>query len=148
VGPGAPRASSPAFSKVDESLGNFVEGAPAKALPVADWTAHEWLHFLRAIPADLPVKRLQELDAAHRLTKSANAEIVAQWLQVSIRSGYREADARLDAFLLSVGRRKFLIPLYRRLLESGRGEEARSIYARARPGYHPITRQSLDELLS
>ena len=36
----------------------------AAKVPVAKWTTHEWLHFLKALPAELDVKRMAELDAA------------------------------------------------------------------------------------
>jgi leukotriene-A4 hydrolase len=61
--------------------------------------------------------------------------------------GYGEVDGQLEAFLRTIGRRKFLMPLYRALVESGRKPDATRIYASARAGYHPITQQSLDELL-
>jgi len=45
------------------------------------------------------------------------------------------------------GRRTFLVPLYRELLDAGEVERARRIYAAARPGYHPVSTGTLDELL-
>jgi hypothetical protein len=61
---------------------------------------------------------------------------------------YRAADARLERFLLTVGRRKYLTPIYDALLRTAAGQQlARSIYPRARPGYHAITRRTLDALL-
>jgi leukotriene-A4 hydrolase len=150
-GPGipddAPRPSTVGFSAVDEAASAFVAGKGAGALPAEAWTAHEWLRFLRALPPDLPAERLGDLDAAFELTATGNYEVLARWLETSVRHGYRAADDRLEAFLLEVGRRKFLVPLYRSLLEHERTDDARRIYAAARPGYHPITQSTLDELL-
>ena len=74
-------------------------------------------------------------------------EILAQWLEVCVLRGYGDADARLETFLRTIGRRKFLLPLYRALLAVGRKVDAKRIYAVARPGYHPITQTSLDDML-
>jgi hypothetical protein len=53
----------------------------------------------------------------------------------------------MEEFLIAVGRRKFLMPLYRAMKEKGEGELACGIYAKARPNYHPISYNSVDELL-
>lgn len=145
---GAALPTSDAFAKVDAEVEAFATttGSAAK-LPVASWSPYEWLHFLRHLPADLPAARLAELDDAHRLTQATNYEILAQWLEVAVRGGHRPADTRLERFLLEVGRRKFLVPLYQSLLEAGRKADAQRIYAQARPGYHTITRTTLDALV-
>jgi hypothetical protein len=67
---------------------------------------------------------------------------------VCINNGYRKPYEALDAFLVTVGRRKFLMPLYTALArtESGR-QEALAIYTKARPNYHSVSVRSLDELL-
>ena len=144
---GAPRPSLAGFARVDAAVQAFVGGGPAATLPANDWTAHEWLRFLRGLPPELSAARLGELDEAFGLTGTGNYEVLARWLETAVRHDYRASDARLEAFLLEVGRRKFLLPLYRVLLEHDRGDEARRIYAKARAGYHPISQGSLDELL-
>jgi aminopeptidase N len=108
------------------------------------WTTHEWLHFMRSQTSpDLP-----RLDAEFGFTGSGNSEILAQWLQMAIAGNYAPADPRLEEFLCSVGRRKFLKPLYQELMKTSEGKErARRIYAKARPGYHPIARSTLDPII-
>ena len=50
--------------------------------------------------------------------------------------------------LVSVGRRKFLRPLYAALAKTEAGRlRAMSIYRKARPGYHPIAVATIDEIL-
>ena len=49
---------------------------------------------------------------------------------------------------MTVGRRKYLKPLYEALLQSPQGRErALSIYQRARPRYHAVAVRTLDALL-
>jgi hypothetical protein len=54
---------------------------------------------------------------------------------------------RIETFLTQVGRRKYLLPLYRAMKESGRLEEARQLFSAARQNYHTVSTQSLEELL-
>ena len=56
--------------------------------------------------------------------------------------------AALEGFLLRIGRRKFLQPLYEALAATPQGKEvARRIYAKARAGYHRISIDSIDKVL-
>ena len=118
------------------------------ALPVKSWTTPEWLHFLRSLPPNLDAKRMADLDRAFNLTQSGNSEILADWLLMAIRSGYQPAYPKLDRFLVEVGRRKYIKPLYQELAKTPKGKEhAKAVYAKARPGYHPIAVTTIDDLL-
>ena len=82
------------------------------------------------------------------MTGKQNAEIAGQWLLMAARNQYHPADSRIESFLTSVGRRKFIIPIYRALIQTPAGaKQARAIYAQARPFYHPIAIESVDKLL-
>jgi aminopeptidase N len=112
------------------------------------WTTHHWVYFLRKMPAKLSLAQMQDLDQRFKFTESGNSEILCQWLELSIRSNYTVADPALEKFLTSVGRRKFLRPLYNALVETPQGKEkAKAIYLKARPGYHSVSAGSIDELL-
>ena len=53
-----------------------------------------------------------------------------------------------EEFLMGMGRRKFLKPIYQELVKTPEGHErARDIYARARPRYHSISQRTLDEIV-
>jgi hypothetical protein len=91
---------------------------------------------------------MAQLDRTFGFTRSANAEILAEWLKLAIRAGYRGTDRKLEEFLTSVGRRKFLKPLYEELVKTPEGtNRAAVIYAKARPRYHPICVNTVDEIL-
>ena len=109
--------------------------APASLLPAtAAWSSHEWVHFLHGLPATLGAGPLGELDAAFGFTDSGNAEMLTAWFPAALRAGYAPADAAVEKFLRHVGRRKFLVPLYRALLATpGGAARARAVYTR-RPG--------------
>jgi hypothetical protein len=67
---------------------------------------------------------------------------------MAIKADYKPANARLESFLLEVGRQKFLRPLYTEMMKTPAGQtRARAIYAKARPGYHPIAQTSMDKIV-
>lgn len=145
----APEPQSERFATIADLAQSWETGKLATAdLAVKDWTTLEWLRFLRTLPTDLDADRLAELDAAFHLTDTGNAEIATQWLLMALRAGYHPADSRLESFLTSVGRRKFLMPLYEELITTPEGlERARAIFAKAKAGYHPIAVDSVEKLL-
>ena len=154
-GPGlptnAPAATSSRFAAVDQASGQLAAGAaPASLLPAtANWSSHEWVYFLNMLPASLPAEQLAELDAAFGFTNSGNAEILTAWFPHTLRAGYAPADAAVEKFLRHVGRRKFLVPLYRALLALPDGAvRASAIYKEARPNYHSVATGTLDALLA
>jgi len=144
----APRPRSAELERVDAQVARWTAGEPAGALDSSGWVTQQWLRFLNGLPESLDPARMAELDRAFRFTESGNSEILAKWLELSIRHGYRAADERLEAFLMNVGRRKFLKPLYTELAKSEAGKRrALEIYARARPRYHSVSTGTIDKIL-
>lgn len=114
-----------------------------------DWTTHEWLHFISNLPANISVEKLEKIDGAFDLTHSTNAEIQAAWYLVSIQQDYKVVYPEVQKFLVHVGRRKFLTPLYTALVQTDQGRKlAAKIYKEARPNYHPVAYQTIDNVLS
>ena len=112
------------------------------------WTTQHWMQFVRDLPDGQIQDSMAELDRAFGFTDSGNAEIMTEWLKLAIRNDYAPADVALERFLVSVGRRKFLRPLYEQLMLTEEGQmRAVEIYAEARPGYHPLTVQTIDEII-
>ncbi len=150
IPPGAAVASSTAFADVDALRVAWLSGSrPAETLPAKTWSTLEWLRFLRNLPRDLPLAKSSELDRAFQLSEALNSEIAFQWLLLAVETGYPGAQARLESFLTSMGRRKYLKPLYEALAKTPAGRErAVSLYRRARPGYHPIAVETVDRILS
>jgi leukotriene-A4 hydrolase len=144
----APRTSSQALTRVDAERQRFLGGESAGKLETKGWVTQQWQHFIKTLPADIPVARMAELDAAFRLTSSRNSEILSDWLLLAIKRRYAAADARLTEFLIGCGRRKFLKPLYTELAKTADGRQrARAIYTRARPRYHAVSTSTIDQIL-
>lgn len=151
-GPGipanCPKVSSDKFVKVDKELQKFMSGAKASTLQTKLWSTHEWLHFLRQIPDGISMMQMEDLDNTFNLTKSGNSEVLAAWFTHTIRKSYYKADKSLEEFLINVGRRKFLTPLYKELIAKDPSKKrARDIYKKARPNYHSVAKQTMDDLM-
>lgn len=151
--PGLPADHSIPRSEELEAIDRIASGWVEKKLSTDDlgadtWSTQEWLRFLESMPTPLAADRMAELDRKYKLTGKGNSEIVNQWLVLAIRNHYQAADEKLDTFLTTVGRRKFLTPLYTELKKTPEGlAKAKAIFARARAGYHPIAVESIGKLL-
>ncbi len=117
-------------------------------LDTKGWTTQHWQEFVRTMPEELEAERLADLDRAFGFTNSGNAEVLTDWLKLAVSKQYAPADEALEDFLVSVGRRKFLRPLYEELMTTAAGSErAAEIYAKARSGYHPLAMQTFDRIV-
>ncbi|MCO4292747.1 M1 family metallopeptidase [Solitalea sp. MAHUQ-68] len=143
-----PKFTSIRFNNVDSALNQWINGKPAKALPFKNWSSHELLHFVRHLPNTLSIDQMKELDKALGLTKTGNSEVLTAWLTLAINNHYVDAYPSLNNFLTHVGRRRFLLPLYKAMATTEEGKKiAKDIYLKARPNYHFVSQQSIDELL-
>ncbi len=151
-GPGLPDncpvPKSNEFQRVESQLNAWKSGKSASELTIDNWTTHHWLHFLRNLPEAMTAEQMANLDAAFRFTNSGNSEILCAWFEHAIKNNYTTADPALAEFLTSMGRRKFLRPLYEAMAETSPGKEkARKIYEEARSGYHPVSYATIDKIL-
>ncbi|HSB14925.1 MAG TPA: M1 family metallopeptidase [Bryobacteraceae bacterium] len=146
---GAALPVSDALAKVSDLAGQWAQGMiPSRTIPYAKWSTQERIQFLQALPADPGGRRMQALDQAFGITRSGNAEVLQPWLLMSIRNGYTPASAKLEEFLMRVGRMRYIRPLYEELAKTPEGmERARAIFAKAQGGYHPITATAIEAAL-
>lgn len=149
-----PNVVSKRFGEVFSSIKHEVMDENRCPENTENWSTHEWLYFLGQlgqlrdagndqINADL----LAMLDSCFSISKSTNSEILAAWWLLVVPAKYTQAYPAMEDFLVRVGRRKFLTPTYRALKETGQIDEACRIYGKARPNYHFVSRQTMDELL-
>ncbi|HEY7161369.1 MAG TPA: leukotriene A4 hydrolase C-terminal domain-containing protein, partial [Acidobacteriota bacterium] len=142
------RPHSDRFLKVEEQAKAFQSGTSAKQLKTTGWTSHEWIHFLQALPSEMNETQMTELDSAFHFSQTGNAEILQEWLLHVINSKYKPAYPVMERFLTNMGRRKFLKPLYTELAKTPEGLEfAKNVYKKARPTYHSVSVNTIDEIL-
>jgi len=144
-----PNPKSDAFNTVDAKTKQLLLGEiTLDQLGTQRWTVHEWLHFLNNLPTDMSADDMMTMDATFKLTESTNNEIAHAWLLLSLKAGYDVVLPRLENYLITIGRRKLIVPLYKQLMETEQGAEfAKRVYQVARPGYHPLAQATLDEVV-
>jgi len=141
-----PKVKSTKFKAVDHAIRSFEKGYPLANIKSENWSSHEWLHFLRHLPNDMTQMDLKKLDEAFSFTVSGNSEVLNAWFQRTIPAGYKPADKVLENFLMTVGRRKFLKPLYEALYLKD-PQKAKRIYKNSRENYHSVSTQTLDAII-
>jgi aminopeptidase N len=138
----APRAVSNRLKQV-EALGAH---APAAAL-ARTWTPTEWQLYLESVSRPASRELCDQLESDWNLTRSTNMEVLVAWLELALDSGM-DVVARSEEVLGSVGRMKYLRPLYTALARrDDTRADARRIFSSFSPRYHPIARQVVDGVL-
>ncbi|NVK27286.1 MAG: M1 family metallopeptidase [Flavobacteriia bacterium] len=144
----APVPSPARFENVDKAVAMFMENGEFLPTETTDeWSTHEWLRFIHGLEG-ATLAQVQAVDEKYSFTESGNSEILAAWFQPSIRAGYEPVKPVVENFLINVGRRKFLTPTYRAMLESDKSDWAMQVYMKARPNYHAVARETMDHLLN
>ena len=150
--PGMP-ANAPSFpSKRLEELQALTKGWPARRPDPAEtdrWTASEMRVFLTGLPRPMPEADCRWLDGNLKLSGRGNAEILVEWLTIAAASDFQPSFDRLREVLLTIGRMKFLRPLYKALGDHPRTRAlARDIFSSARDRYHPIARRLVEGVIA
>jgi leukotriene-A4 hydrolase len=140
---------SQAFARVDAAHSAFVDGTPAAALDVSDWSTRQWQYFLDGLPEQLAPEQLAALDEAFGLSTGRNAAIAARWFCVVARNGYAPAYAAMEQHLRSIGRMLLIVPVYRELAKTDDGRAfAQRVFAQSRAGLHPIAQDAIARALA
>ena len=145
-----PKIKSLRFKNVESSVATFLDGGAQELKVISEkWSTHEWLHFLKHLPESLNLVQMADLDKVFNLSNSGNSEILAVWFLQSIKNDYRPAFENLEKFLIKIGRRKFLQPLY---LELSKNQEhkvwAKKVYQKARNNYHYVSFNTIDDIIN
>ena len=143
-----PKVESDRINAVDAALNSWASGElSTEDLNWENWLYQERYRFLTNIPSEVSLEKLNELNTQYSISSTGNNEVLFAWLEQAIRKGHTDSYPRLEEFLVNVGRRKFLTPLYKAMLETDQKQMALDIYKKARPHYHSVATGTMDELL-
>ncbi len=146
-GEGVPASALPPRSKRLDAIEQLHGSAPS-AEAAATWTATEWQLYLETVPRPATAEALRALDDRFHLTASTNYDVLVSWLTLALQSSYHAVLDRVDDVLASVGRMKYLRPLYTALAKDPTTRSrAEATFGRLRAGYHPIARQMVEGVL-
>lgn len=143
----SPPVSSAKFASLDSLLNRWKKAGDIAVLNDT-LSTNEALYLISHLPSNLSLQQMADLDKKFSFTSSGNSEIQAAWYTLAVRMKYQPAYPNIEKFLTEVGRRKFLMPLYKEMVKTPEGREwAKKIYVKARPNYHSVAYSSIDELL-
>ncbi|MEO7504520.1 MAG: M1 family metallopeptidase [Sphingomicrobium sp.] len=152
--PGIPanavKADPAAFAEADAATAAFAKGGAVDTPAWGRWTTDERLRFLNTLPRKLPPARLAALDQGLGLDSTRNSEVLFAWLDLATRNRYDPAVPALERFMTSIGRGKFVKPLYKTLYaDASWGRPiAKRVYVVARPLYHPLVTRDVDKTMA
>ena len=101
-----------------------------------------------SLPRALTQAQMRALDAQFNFTKSTNSEIAHAWFRLAIATHYTTAYASMEEYMVRIGRRKLIVPLYRDLAATPDGKAlATKIFTKARDGYHSMARTAVEGVI-
>ncbi len=142
-----PTAHSTKFATID-SIQKVWRKSGVAGLAEEIKSTNERQHFIDHLPSDLSTSEMALLDSEFHFTKKGNFVIKRQWFVVAIRKNYAPAHDAIEKFMISTSRTGSLETLYKQMVKTAQGKEwARQIFAKARPGYHATTVQSIEKII-
>ncbi len=130
--------------------------ASAGELPTQDdgqrWSDPQWILYLELLPRGRSKAAFAAaLDGRFGLSDRANTEVRWSYLLFAVETDYMVDAVRekVERFLASQGRVKYLRPLYRAMAKIPNGPAwAREVFDRCKPGYHPIAVSVIGKILA
>lgn len=154
------KIESPRFLAAQQMADDFVAGKDIFKLKVPGkkrkidlkrdhFVTQEWLAFIRRLPRNIDIEKLKLLDQKINFKGWGNAEIATEWYVLGIEAGYKDIRPNMAKFLNKIGRRKFLLPIYKTLAKDPENLAwARKVYAEAKQNYHHVSKSTMDEILN
>lgn len=144
----SPPVGSDNFKTIDSLITKWQSSGAVSTLDQGELSSNEALYLISHLPENITAQQMADLDRIFKFTASGNSEIQAAWYTLAVQKKYLPAYSNIETFLIEVGRRKFLMPLYKEMVKTPEGKEwAKRIYAKARPNYHSVAYNSIDELV-
>jgi aminopeptidase N len=112
-----------------------------------DFIVQEWQTFIRGLSDDISIEKLQYLDATLNFSTWGNSEVMAEWFVLNIHRENRIIRPAIEKFISKVGRRKYLLPIYKALVKNPEDKVwAKKVFDNSKAYYHAVSRNSVAEL--
>ncbi|KAJ3107929.1 Leukotriene A-4 hydrolase [Phlyctochytrium bullatum] len=111
------------------------------AADIADFDSNQIVVFLESLlnKAALPIAALDFMDELYKLTTRRNSDIKLRWLQLNLGSNHEALYTVAVEFVTSIGRMKYVRPVYRALAKAKNGLAlAQETFKKNKSFYHPI----------
>jgi hypothetical protein len=114
-----------------------------------DFIVQEWQTFIRGLSDDISIEKLQYLDATFNFSTWGNSEVMAEWFVLNIHQKNRAVRPAIEKFISKVGRRKYLLPIYKALVSNPEDKVwAKKVFDNSKAYYHAVSRNSVAELFA
>ena len=114
-----------------------------------DFIVQEWQTFIRGLSDDISIEKLQYLDATFNFSTWGNSEVMAEWFVLNIHRENRIIRPAIEKFISKVGRRKYLLPIYKALVKNSEDKVwAKTVFDNSKAYYHAVSRNSVAELFA
>ncbi|MCB9251611.1 MAG: M1 family metallopeptidase [Flavobacteriales bacterium] len=146
---GAKKPVSTELTRVDSLVeACFSKDLKPYEMDTTGFTTHHWQYFIRQFSKKAGSLQVIRMEKAFHFSLRSNSEINCDWFVTTIKAGLKINRIQIENFLTTVGRRKFLMPIYEELIKTKEGKEwARSVFEKAKSGYHSVSRNSVEHLL-
>ncbi|NHM08199.1 M1 family metallopeptidase [Flavobacterium sp. CYK-4] len=136
------------FNKIDEIQKTWrktgVLGLSAKIK-----STNEKQHFIDYLPSDMTQKEMADIDKEFNFSQGGNFVIKRQWFVQAIKHHYNPAYPAIEQFMMATSRTGSLQTLYKEMVKTPEGKTwAKSIFEKAKSGYHLTTVQDLQKTLN
>jgi leukotriene-A4 hydrolase len=135
----SPKFSPSAFVIIETASTDWKQG---KELETTGWGTQHWLHFLDLLyEKGTTAQDLKKLNNQFYLADK-NAEIQRIFYRLCVKNSYKEIYPSMEKFLMQIGRKKLIIPIYKELCENGEKMYVQKLLKAAI--YHPITQMAIE----
>ena len=115
-----------------------------------DYTTQEWLAFVRTLDNSTSNKTMLTLNNQFKFSSEGNSILKSDWFKLCARSGFRDVQSDMQAFLVKIGRRWLVEGVYQALMDSDNQSDhvfARETFKKASSSYHFVTRTTIAEIV-
>jgi hypothetical protein len=149
--PGIPENAYPIVSEKIVETDQWINrcnlnGSEVSALPWSTWSYQQQYRFLTQWKCP-DAKALLNFNAQFKVSTTGNSEILFAWLMLCIQKAVwdDQNESVMRHFLSTVGRRKFISPLYKNMVKMGEGDRAKKYFENYQFTYHSVTRNTVKE---
>lgn len=146
--------STPELIESQQLAAEYIAGggqsSPANKNDYAHWYSSLRVIFLSELEKKIDqvtLAILQKIDADLGITNTLDPEVKQHWFPMGIRKGYNAVLDPAEKFINSMGRMKYLKPIYIAMIESGKKDTAIQWFNNNKNFYHPYSVSVLAKLL-
>lgn len=112
------------------------------------YNTQEWLQFIRCLPVTMRPEQLALVDKHLNFKACGNSEIMTEWYILCLKNKYKAIRPEMKVFLTTVGRRKYLEPIYSTLSNNSDDLKwAKKVFSEAKENYHYLSYSSIEQIL-